>query len=443
MSNGRITRSQGAAQALNKVANKTASSRGLPTEIKETGNSADPSDIAYLEAINSENDIPKHPVEVGKILIEAGFGECQEITKLGKLRFKLNLKRADDFYKLEKIDLKNFNLKLYCPKFTKETILFVRNVPLDFDEEDLKQYVQCEAEVLQIERIKRKGPGDELLKTQNIKVTIKGKQIPKTLKIYGVNFHTELYIFPVKQCTSCWRFGHTRKACRGNAKCKNCGEPESDEHSICKNQTRCLNCKQNHQAGNKSCPERNRRHSILRIMAEKHMTYEEAQREWPNTSNYYAILAETMDHEEPRSFEAPSYRYHGTRSKRNQSKCEPAGMEQRNRQSSSHQRTNIQNSHSEIHEIGYFENGQKATEFERCMAELRRLFLNSHSSCPCIGKLKTLRDQINSKLQQNLEEIETDQLLILVATELSLIINPVFTEQIETSRIEASSNNDQ
>ncbi|KAK7001175.1 hypothetical protein R3P38DRAFT_2413894, partial [Favolaschia claudopus] len=38
---------------------------------------------------------------------------------------------------------------------------------------------------------------------------------------------------PTQQCNKCWGFGHSRPQCKGDAKCRLCGEPhEEKDHSV-------------------------------------------------------------------------------------------------------------------------------------------------------------------------------------------------------------------
>lgn len=65
------------------------------------------SDVAYLEPVDYEKGFPRQAVEAGRLLYDAGFKVCKEITKIGRFRYKLDLERPEDYDKLLRIDLAN------------------------------------------------------------------------------------------------------------------------------------------------------------------------------------------------------------------------------------------------------------------------------------------------------------------------------------------------
>ncbi|KAL9694448.1 hypothetical protein quinque_013733 [Culex quinquefasciatus] len=213
------------------------------------------SKVAYLEPIDFGKEIPTQPAAVGKLLHGAGFDRCEEITKIGRFRYKVDLKSGEDFTRLSKLNLTSANLKFFMPASQTETICFVRNVPLDFGDEEMKEQMECEFPIT--------------------KVTVQGKEVPRAIKIYGCGFRAELYIFPVKQCSLCWKFGHTKKVCRGEAACQNCGAVDCTDE--CPNQARCRNCKKGHGAADRNCPERTRRKAIVQEMVKKRIPFAEAE----------------------------------------------------------------------------------------------------------------------------------------------------------------------
>lgn len=165
--------------------------------------------------IDTEKNHPNHPTLVGKFLRERGYLDCTEITKLGKIHFKIDTKSEAG---LRRLNLAEINLRPYEPKNRNHTIAFVRGVPESFAEDEMLDNSEAEYQVIQVQRIKRRDRNGGLQDTTNIKVTVEGTQVPKWLKIYGCNFRPELYIFPIRQCQNCWRFGHGAKFCTAKGK---------------------------------------------------------------------------------------------------------------------------------------------------------------------------------------------------------------------------------
>lgn len=80
-----------------------------------------------------------------------------------------------------------------------------------------------------VERIMKQTPEKRLVPTFSIKIYAKGQSLPRSVEIYGVKALCEPYVFPLKICFKCWRYGHRQKFCKtGKVKCCKCGQ-EHDE----------------------------------------------------------------------------------------------------------------------------------------------------------------------------------------------------------------------
>lgn len=116
--------------------------------------------------------------------------------------------------------------------------------------------------------------------TRNVKVTVHGREALNSVMFYGVNFRGELYIFPVKQCFQCWKFGHTKTRYTGRAQCNKGGKGRKLD-SECESPTRCINCQQNHPANDRNCQERGRRNEVLKKNLADRVPYAEAEKTFP------------------------------------------------------------------------------------------------------------------------------------------------------------------
>ncbi|XP_062534487.1 uncharacterized protein LOC134203619 [Armigeres subalbatus] len=181
--------------------------------------STQPSTIV-LELIETDKNFPDHPSQVGKFLKRKGFSHFTEIGKVGRFRFKVE---TSDVRRMKSLNLEEGNLRIYEPKNLNQTIVFVRGVPLNFDEEEMLENIEADFPVVKVQRIKRRNRNKDLVDTYNIKVTVEGGRVPNRVKIYGCNFRAELYIFPIRQCKHCWRYGHGAKYCTSMTHCSSCG----------------------------------------------------------------------------------------------------------------------------------------------------------------------------------------------------------------------------
>lgn len=82
------------------------------------------------------------------------------------------------------------------------------------------------------------------------------------------------YLFPVTQCSRCWRFGHTLKMCPSERIfCPKCG----GKHENCEVTTfKCINCTNNHLALDRSCPAYLKERKIREMMAHFNVSYRKA-----------------------------------------------------------------------------------------------------------------------------------------------------------------------
>ncbi|KAL9694549.1 hypothetical protein quinque_013834 [Culex quinquefasciatus] len=338
---GQQSSSSAGASGKNSAAKVIATGSGPAAGQSGRGAKGAASKVAYLEPIDFGKEIPTQPAAVGKLLHGAGFDRCEEITKIGRFRYKVDLKSGEDFTRLSKLNLTSANLKFFMPASQTETICFVRNVPLDFGDEEMKEQMECEFPITKVERIMRMGRNQQLVKTSSLKVTVQGKEVPRAIKIYGCGFRAELYIFPEKQCSLCWKFGHTKKG---------------------------------HGAADRNCPERTRRKAIVQEMVKKRIPFAEAEQALVKTSNGFAALTEVTAPGITETVEAgTSYSSAVRRHERRQSISRDSRSDYDDSSASAIGATKQTGEGSRS--VVMLENVHKATEFEVFIDQLRKLFL--------------------------------------------------------------------
>ena len=99
---------------------------------------------------------------------------------------------------------------------------------------------------------------------------------PKFIDIeYLKNIPVLPYIPKPMKCHNCQRFGHTKKRCKGKARCSQCGEAPHKEK--CNKEAYCPNCKKDgHTALSTECPIHGELKKILKFQAENGGSFKEA-----------------------------------------------------------------------------------------------------------------------------------------------------------------------
>lgn len=150
----------------------------------------------------------------------------------------------------------------------------IKNVDLDVDDEEIMKNIESDLEIVSIKRLKRINSSGKWIDSETIRISFKASTLPQYVSIYGCRFKVEPYMFPVTQCSGCWKFGHIIRTCpSGKIVCPKCGE----NHPNC-DTTRyiCINCKGEHMALNKSCPVFIKEKKIRCIMRDMNCTYRKA-----------------------------------------------------------------------------------------------------------------------------------------------------------------------
>lgn len=150
----------------------------------------------------------------------------------------------------------------------------VKGVDLDINDQEIITSFSCPAEIAAVRRLKRIDGEGKWVDCETIRFCFKSPICPEYVYAYGCKFEVERYVFPVTQCSRCWKFGHPRKFCpRNKIFCPKCG----GEHENCETNTlKCLNCKGQHLALDKTCPHYTKEKKIRVIMSEQNIPYKKA-----------------------------------------------------------------------------------------------------------------------------------------------------------------------
>lgn len=160
----------------------------------------------YMEKTNSQLMGRLHPMHVGHILHKKlNVQNITSIEKVGLNRVKVGLKTPLDANKLISNPLLNAeNLKAYIPNNLLLTKGLLRFVDTSFDDEYLKNNIESNFKILDINRLKRRVTSPEgkscFVPRQLVVLTFEGNILPKEVIINSVICPVEPYVQRVIQC---------------------------------------------------------------------------------------------------------------------------------------------------------------------------------------------------------------------------------------------------
>lgn len=243
-----------------------------------------------------------------------------EIMDIIKIKYKSSYKVLISFENKEKAELLMMNQLFQAKGFKCQGMDdmdsrygIVRRVDLEIDDEELKKTFVCEYEIISINRLKRQTLDGKWVDSETVRFCFKGATIPSYVEAYGCRFEVEPYIFPVSQCSGCWRFGHRIKYCPLNKIfCPKCGR----NHANCETeQFKCVNCKGDHMSLEKSkCPVFRKEKDIRIIMRDGNHSYKKAcqiyeEKSKQDEKDYYVIDLESMEVTEQTASQLESRKY--------------------------------------------------------------------------------------------------------------------------------------
>lgn len=123
--------------------------------------------------------------------------------------------------------------------------------------------------------------------TESVIVTFAGRVRPTEIKAWPLIYKVEPLSPKPLQCSKCWRFGHSMKGCRSQARCRLCGE--SHDSCDCKSDDqKCCLCNGAHPADSAECGAKEREMGVLEIIERRRCSRREAVAEMHERSKGYA-----------------------------------------------------------------------------------------------------------------------------------------------------------
>lgn len=227
------------------------------------------------------------PSTVSKNIIRKFGDQYVKAMPLSKHRMKILMASASAANNL--VETSSPKLKFSIPQRLVE-ILGVGHVDLDVEDDELDSATSFDKTkavqynnpaVLETRRI-IKGSDDDAVRLSTVIVTFAGHKLPTHIEINKVLYPIKQYVYPLRQCKQCWRFGHGEKNCRSKVRCNKCVETDiMDEHDCNPVEPKCVNCNGTHAADNtKICPKAAQRQEADRKRSE---AYSQGPKDWFST----------------------------------------------------------------------------------------------------------------------------------------------------------------
>lgn len=151
----------------------------------------------------------------------------------------------------------------------------LKNVDLELPDQEILESITCPApaKLASVYRLQWRSE-KEWLPSESVRLCFQGTYLPGFVYVDGLKIKIDPYIFPVSQCSRCWKLGHTAKKCTGNKiVCPKC----SGNHPNCDTQIfTCVNCSGSHISLSKMCPKYLKEKRLRELMAEFNCTYRKA-----------------------------------------------------------------------------------------------------------------------------------------------------------------------
>lgn len=167
---------------------------------------------------NEENSKHIHIMEMARILHALKITEYSELKPAGRARYKITFNNPRHAEKLINCHIlkESYNYKIYVPNMLKETIGVLRNIPPTIPNDEILNNLKDQSlPILKVERIMKLNRNSDntenpLIATYSVKIYLEGQTLPKEVKIYGIPTRVEVYVFPLRYCKKCCRYGYIR-----------------------------------------------------------------------------------------------------------------------------------------------------------------------------------------------------------------------------------------
>lgn len=166
-------------------------------------------------------------IKLGKFLLDnkKPNKEIETIKKgFAKVTF-FHAKDANAACKMPTLRLKDITGTI--PRNYVEKTEVIYDIPVEMTIQEIQEGLKAPVTIKSINRMYKNMSTEngtyEKIPTSSIKVIFIGSSLPDSVRIFGTNRRVKPFRAEVKQCFSCFKFGHLKKFCRKTI-CEKCAE---------------------------------------------------------------------------------------------------------------------------------------------------------------------------------------------------------------------------
>lgn len=192
--------------------------------------------------VTNSSMLPKQ-IALAKYLKESNIKGILKVTYLNPYKIRIqfdNVTNADIFISCENI----IRLGWRCQKTLEVGVSYgiVKDIDIELSDEEVTTSIKSDIQLISSKRLNKRNDEDESgwKKCDKVRLCFKGSQLPRYIYVHDLRIAVEPYIFPVTQCSNCWKYGHYGKQCPANKPtCPKCGL----KHANCEIANyKCVNC---------------------------------------------------------------------------------------------------------------------------------------------------------------------------------------------------------
>ncbi|KAI5642143.1 hypothetical protein NE865_05835 [Phthorimaea operculella] len=230
--------------------------------------------VAVEIYIYCKEKVPKQ-FALAKLFKEQGIVGVNKIKYLNP--YKIRVEARDEVVA---------NQIMFCKKFTDLNWKFqralevdvsygvIKGVDIELEDEQILACITCPTPAILVaaKRLQKRDINGGWVKCEAVRLAFKGTTVPLHIYVDQLRIPVEPYVFPVTQCSRCWKLGHTAGRCSAKSiVCPKCG----GEHENCTvTAFKCVNCSQSHMALEKrKCPVFQKEKRVRELMSEFRCTY--------------------------------------------------------------------------------------------------------------------------------------------------------------------------
>lgn len=201
----------------------------------------------------ADGSIPKMDIlKANKLLKNVNGVAYVKQIGLALLKVVFATKTDANNFILNKVSLEKSGWIARIPYDRLESLGVIR-APPELSEEELLEQLQSSSTIIGVKRFVKRT-ASEMLPTQTVLITFLGSVPPDHVTYDRIWFDVRPYVKPVRQCYTCYKFGHGKGSCKSKQMCSICAEQHSFKE--CTSEIKkCINCKKSdHIAVSPACP---------------------------------------------------------------------------------------------------------------------------------------------------------------------------------------------